>query len=126
MRRKTPKRAAIDCIAAEWRREQVERIGRCELCGSRRGLIIHEIARGPSRWLAQDKKFATLVLCDPKCHGRMDEWPRPKQLALLQLSRPNDVDLDGYNRIVIRRIFQDDVDPWLPTVAAMRWNPSLN
>jgi len=78
-------------------REQFKaEVGRCEVCGKRWGLQIHEIARGSSRSAALDKRYAILVLCF-ECHLEVDGWPRAKQLAVLKRSRPADLDLEAFN-----------------------------
>lgn len=93
-----------------------KRVGWCEgCCRPRRRwdrCAVHEVARGPDRSKAQDKAYATLLLCDPGCHQTVGEWPRAKQIALLKLRRPKDYDLDAYNALVGRQIGEDEVDYW--------------
>lgn len=109
---RTTKRATLDDAARPWREAQVRIVGACERCGSCVGLCVHEIARGiADRKKAQDKGYATLVLCDPGCHQIVGEWTRAAQLALLYLRRPGEYDLEAYYRIVARRWpSQEDVD----------------
>lgn len=88
--------------------------GECENCGRSPGctrgqwsrlsqLCVHEIANGPYRQKALDKRFATLVLCWG-CNGGAFEdksiWPEARQLALLLQSRPQDFDLESYNFLI--------------------------
>lgn len=80
-----------------------------------RQLSVHEIASGPLRNIALDKRFATLVLCW-RCNCEMTNrklWPEPRQLGLLKKSRPQDYDLAAYNRLVNEnaphRITEDEV-----------------
>jgi excisionase family DNA binding protein len=89
-------------------------VGECENCGRSPGhtrgqwsrlsqLCVHEIANGPHRQKALDKRFATLVLCWG-CNGGAFEdksiWPESRQLALLLQSRPHDFDLESYNFLI--------------------------
>jgi hypothetical protein len=80
-------------------RDELRRLGRCEICGNVRGRFdVHEICRGVNRDKALDKPYALLLVCRA-CHDRMDsasEWPEAKQLAALARSRPKDFDLAAY------------------------------
>jgi hypothetical protein len=124
MRRQSKKTATRERECREFRLALVEEVARCEICGHRPDptapgyirwrLFCHEIARGPSRQKALDKRFAILVLC-PVCHDEVDGWPEAKQLAALKRSRPADLDLAAYNKLIGRgpnRIAQADVDAW--------------
>ncbi len=127
MRRNTKKRAKRNRKAKPIRDQLKEEVGMCEICGhdprrktfeiARRRLEVHEIARGPAREQAQDKRFAILVVCYP-CHEDTNSGveAEAKQLACLKLSRPDDYDLPAYNLLKGRgpnRVAQSDVDVWL-------------
>lgn len=116
MRTCSTKRAARLAEVRGPRLEFARSVGWCEGCckprKSWRVCAVHEIARGPDRHKAQDKAYATLLLCDPGCHQTVGEWPRAKQLALLKLRRPRDYDLSAYNSLVGRQICEDEVDFW--------------
>ena len=127
MRPYTKKRAARNRECREWRRQLIREVGRCEICGycpafrqllgwELYSLVVHEIARGPNREKAQDKGYATLVVCGA-CHedkvSSKKEWPESRQLAALKRSRPQDYDLAAYNKLVGRgpdRITEEEVD----------------
>jgi len=78
-------------------------------------LYCHEIARGIHRQKALDKRYAILVVC-PVCHDDLDNtaaWPEARQLAFLNLSRPDDLDIPAYNALVgwgPHRITERDVE----------------
>ena len=80
-------------------------------------LCVHEIANGIHRTAAQDKPYATLVLCW-LCNGykvtNKRQWPEARQLAVLKHSRPDEYDLTAYNTLVNprapERITQGEVD----------------
>lgn len=91
-------------------------VGGCEICGhsqrrpnrkfmaSLSQLCVHEIANGPLREKAQDKRYATLVVCW-RCNEALndkgaDGWPEARQLAVLAMVRPMDFDLRAYNELV--------------------------
>jgi len=116
VRRWTEKRRARNDAAKIIRQAMVEKAAACELCGcsplrpNRRlpigmsQLCVHEIANGPLRSRAQDKPYATLVVCWA-CNGELnnkgrDHWPEVRQLAVLAISRPDDFDLKSYNELV--------------------------
>ena len=115
MRRASKKTAARIAECADFRAQLKREVGHCELCGHdphwvRPGSIAwalhtHEIARGPNRQKALDKRFALLVLCY-RCHMERihgnEEWPESRQLAVLKRSRPSDYDLAAYNTLVGR------------------------
>jgi hypothetical protein len=104
MRRFSPKRRKRISEVAPFREAFKLEVGRCELCGKRRGLVIHEIARGQAdRQKALDKRYAILVLCDPGCHQKMDRLSRAHQLCLLYCRRPYDFDLNAYQILTCRR-----------------------
>ena len=91
----------------EFRLNIREEVGRCELCGGPPtdwGFSVHEIARGPNRLKALDKRYAVLVLCydchNERIHNGPEKWPEKKQLALLKRSWPDDFDLPSYNALV--------------------------
>jgi len=131
MRRVSKKTAARIAECREFRAELVREVGHCELCGHdpslvnrlRQGRIawalhVHEIARGPHRMKALDKRFALLVVCY-LCHeyrlSSRAELPEARQLAALLTSRPHDFDLPAFNALVgygPRRITEEEVDAW--------------
>lgn len=114
MKNRTEKRKQRDEEAREWRERQIYLVGACEWCGSRCGLCVHEIARGCDRARAQDKGYATLVLCHPKCHDLVGGWPRGKQLALLYLRRTGEYDLAAYHALIARRYpDQEEIDGYI-------------
>lgn len=103
MRRVSLKRRKLLSEALPWREAYKLEIGKCECCGKRRGLIVHEIARGTAdRKKAMATRFATLVLCDPGCHQTVGSWSRAKQLCLLYVRRPYDFDLPKYHALIAR------------------------
>jgi hypothetical protein len=108
---------------------------RCEICGHSPAqpwkdkprecsqLCVHEIANGPYRQKALDKRYATLVLCW-WCNGSVvtnkRDWPEARQLACLRRNRPHDYDLVAYCRLVNERapnrIEPKEVDAFLSSV----------
>ena len=105
-------------------------IFQCELCGHdptrpRPGQVgwalhAHHIMRGPLRQKSTGKRFATLVLCfwchTERIHGN-EYWPEARQLAVLKRSRPEDFDLDGYNKLKGQgpsRVTEHDIRIWEP------------
>lgn len=138
MRRQSKKRAALMAQVKPLRQELIRQVGKCEICGAsprkpKRGmsremseLAVHEIARGPLRAKALDKRYATLVACWD-CNTRMTDrvlYPECRQLAHLLLSRPGDYDLTAYNQLVCpaapERITQSEVDPWVTFLKTRR------
>ena len=126
MRRESKKHRARRIEADDARLSLLLEVGRCELCGHdptrpQAGKIswrldVHEIARGPCRQDALDKRFAVLVLCAGchmlRIHGHED-WPEARQLAILKKSRPHDHDLAAYNELKgfgPDRITEEDVN----------------
>lgn len=117
--RKFTKRAR-ECQAG--RAALVAEVGRCEICHVPLRLAVlnvHEIANGPNRQKALDKRYATLVTCWVCNSDKLtdkSEWPESRQLAALKRSRPRDYDLAAYNALVGKgpeRITEDDVTQWL-------------
>ena len=98
-----------------WRQDKREEIGLCEWCREFPP-VLHEIPRAGVRSHVLDKACCILGLCDPGCHQIVGEWPKPKQLALLWIRRPEDYDLAEYNRWAVSRVWQDDVDKWIDTI----------
>lgn len=97
----------------EFREQLVAAIGRCEVCGLdptrvKPGQIAwsiscHEIANGPDRDKALDKRFACLVvcwLCNSEELTNKAKWPQARQLALLKRRRHEDHDLAAFNALV--------------------------
>jgi hypothetical protein len=123
MRSKSKKTTARERDCAQIRRDLIEKVGRCELPGHvdkwfHGQLLVHEIARGPARLKALDKRYATLVVCYA-CHQRIHDgqetWGRARELAALKASRPKDVDLDAFNELQgtgARRITPEDMEEW--------------
>ena len=132
MRPVSKKTAARNRQAKPARDDLIAEVRRCELCGrdrtherfgqERLTLSVHEIARGPTRLLALDQRYALLVLCW-RCHReRIHEgnelWPEARQLAVLKQSRPQDHDLNKYNKLKKYgpdRITEEDVAVWEKT-----------
>ena len=88
--------------AADFRRALIMEVGCCEIHGyvkDIRSLAVHEIAGGPNRAKSLDKRFAVLVVC-PDCHrdvhGRPAHWSKARQLAVLGISRPKDLDVPAF------------------------------
>lgn len=125
MRRESPKTRKRRQSCSKFRRELIQRVGHCEMCGhsprsARTGdvawsLCVHEIARGSHRQKALDAAYAVLVLCY-LCHAEIHEgkerWTEARQLGLLRRSRPEDFDLEAYNRLIglgPNRIAEEDV-----------------
>lgn len=114
MRKRSLKRAKIDRAADKWRKVQIAKVGRCEWCGlpqKPKDLTIHEICGGCDRWRAQDKGFASLVVCRRagSCHQAVQLMPKPRQLAILHIRRTEDFDLVAYNEIPNRQVCWKDV-----------------
>lgn len=126
MKNRSDKRAARDREASIVRKALITEVNMCEICGTsprlprhpireRNQLCVHEIARGPLRNKAMDKRYATLVVCWG-CNEVLNDrsiWPEPRQLRVLARSRPDDYDLAAYNRLVNEnapnRITEDEV-----------------
>lgn len=121
LRRQSRKTARRTAACRDGRRELVLEVGRCEVCGHNwlLDLDVHEIANGPHRLMALDKRFALLVACWP-CNSEQltdkRKWPVSRQLSLLKKSRPADYDLEAYvatfHPRAPRVITQDEVDEW--------------
>jgi excisionase family DNA binding protein len=116
MKQWTDKRRERNDEAKVIRQAMVDNADGCEICGCSPArpnrsrllqlsqLCVHEIANGPCRKKAQDKAYATLVVCW-SCNGDLNDkseyaWPETRQLAVLALSRPQDFDLRAYNELV--------------------------
>jgi hypothetical protein len=103
MKSPNAKRTATRKLATrEMRWQLCLEIGRCEVCGRKRGaqnLAVHELARGTSRQAALDKRYAVLVVCSLICHEQVQVEPLTKQLARLYLNRASDLDLVSFNRL---------------------------
>ena len=117
IRRQNPRRAPARRRANRIAAMILEERGpRCQACRQIRRLEAHEIARGCDRAGARGARFATLALCS-ECHRAMDhasEWPRERQLALLQARCPHDYDLAAFCRVTAPRLYhQADVDVFL-------------
>jgi len=120
MRTKSKKRARREREAKPFREALVARVGRCENCGAKRKLCVHEIANGTNRQKALDQPYAVLVLCWA-CNGgpfeNKGEWPESRQLALLRARRPSDFDLAAYLELTSpnapRRIELWEVVDWM-------------
>ena len=115
MRKVSKKRAKLMLEAKKWRADFVAHAC-CDICGAMPHLV-HEIARGIHRENALMAPYAILALCslchDREVHGR-EEWPIPKQLAALYRSRPDDYDLQAFNRLRGRAdITQGMVEEWI-------------
>lgn len=111
MKRISEKRRKREAEAKPARDALIAEVGECEHCGASQDyphqdlprelsqLCVHEIANGPHRQKALDKRFATLVLCW-HCNGETfedkGEMPESRQLAVLFTSRPRDFDLPAY------------------------------
>lgn len=105
MRRVSKKRAALIKAVAKWRKDFRIQIGRCELClkpAHWGHLDCDEIARGSFRGMALTARFAILSV-HRHCHSFIQNWSRPKRLALLYLSRPEDYDLEKFWELTRRR-----------------------
>ena len=130
MNRVSKKTAARNAAVALFRKQLVQEIGYCELCNHnprrmRFGQIawrldVHEIANGPNRQKALDKRFAVLVVCRA-CHmdrlSSRAEWPEARQLAALRRSRPRDYSLEKYLETFYpnapERITEEEVMAWI-------------
>jgi hypothetical protein len=108
MRRATPKRARFNTKASKWRRDYLESLGRCDLCGCRvlERLSLHELTQGTGTRLASLMEPAVILcLCDGfanNCHmkiHRMGKQGKVVALALLYLNRPGVFDLETVHRI---------------------------
>jgi hypothetical protein len=109
VKRRTLKTAALYDAADEARRGLKARIPGCERCG-KRAFVLHEIPRAGLRKYVAGLPSCVLGLCDPGCHQEVSGWPRAKQLALLLIARPQDYDLQTYNRWAVARVTREDVD----------------
>ncbi len=135
MQRISKKTAAREAEYREFREQLKREVGHCEICGHdpervEPGQIAwalheHHIARGLHRQKAQGKRFAVLVLCYvchiARIHGKVrmpnEDWPEARQLAALKWSRPQDYDLEAYNRLIgwgPDRITEEEVDCGAP------------
>lgn len=83
-------------------------------------ICVHEIANGPHRLKALDKRHSTLILCWNCNQNVVTGWKETRQLALLMSVRPEWYDLAAHNNLVNpnapRRIEQHEVDAELPTI----------
>ncbi len=131
MQRMSKKRRRFMNLVKPIRSGLINEVGRCEICRRTPGapakdvpreltqLCCHEIANGPLRAQALDKRFALLVLCW-YCNGHVVTnkavWPQARQLAFLRSSRPQDFDLVAFNHLVNPnapdRITIDEVDSY--------------
>jgi hypothetical protein len=109
MKRNTAKTAALYAAADEARRELRARIHGCERCGAT-GFALHEICRAGLRRYVAGLPSCVIAVCDPGCHQEVSGWPRAKQLALLLINRPQDYNLQTYNRWAVARVTPEDVD----------------
>jgi len=121
MRHRSKKTAARERACRPFCTQFRSDVDYCELCGNKftsygyRRFEQHEIAGGPLREKARDKRYAILGLCYD-CHRRITNetgWPRARQLAILKRSRPTDYDLAAFNALVgfgKHRITEEDVD----------------
>lgn len=127
------KRRKRQAEAKPFRDALIAEAGECEHCEaspkhpdwdrpvSLNQLCVHEIANGPNRQKALDKRYATLVLCWG-CNGEdfedKGQWPEARQLALLFQRRPKDFDLPAYleltNPNAPNRITLDEVAAYMP------------
>lgn len=105
MNRYSTKRRQRNAEAQPVRDALKARVGRCELCHGIERLEVHEIglARGCNRVLALDCPYSLLVLCGDDipgckqgCHSRVQNWPEPRELALLMQERYEDYDLKAH------------------------------
>lgn len=137
MRRVSKKTAARMAECREFRRQLVEQVGLCELCGHspehvrpsgiRWRLCVHEILNGPLRQACLDKPHSVLVTCW-RCNSEVltdkAAWPEARQLAVILKRRPEQYDLVAHNFLANprapRRILQTEVDAWLETVQGGR------
>jgi len=69
----------------------------CMLCGGQTS-DVHEIARGVHRHESVKWRAAWLSLCR-FCHGKMDRWTIPQQLALKALRDPESYDREKVNEL---------------------------
>jgi len=120
MKRQSAKTRKRERECREFREALIRKVFRCEIHGWPwfSDLVVHEIARGPNRLKALDKPFAMLVVCG-KCHLEIhagkEPWPEARQLAVLKRSRPDDLDLPAYNKLVgygPNRIADEDLAMW--------------
>jgi len=109
----SPRRAAREAEARDWRHAFKIRIGRCEHCLKSKApeyLDCDEIARGCHRSKALTAAFAMLCVCR-LYHAIVQPWTRAKRLALLYLVRSTDYDLEAFWKLTSRRFpEQSEVD----------------
>lgn len=114
MRPRTPKRAAQDRQANQWRQQRCYEIGACELCGTRDLTILslHEVVRGGVRRFVYTNPALTICLCNGErdCHTFVSRWSAAKQIALLRIRRPNDFSFTEFNRWSTRKLDLADVE----------------
>ena len=95
----SPKRRNSVAAYTVWRKEFLQTVGHCEICGASPHCV-HHIARGIHRENAQCEPCAVLALCihchEEEVHGA-GQWPIPRQLAALACSRPMDLNLPQFN-----------------------------
>jgi hypothetical protein len=97
------KRRKRNAEVRDFRLAFVTELSRCEYCGMPKPpneLAPHEIASGTAdRQKALDKRFAMLAVCQLRCHERTQLLSKTKQLALLWISRPEDLDVLAFNAL---------------------------
>lgn len=77
-------------------------------------IVIHEIANGAARQEALDKPYATLALCgDCNLNHMEGVTSKAEQLAILYANAPESYDLEAFNRLVVRKVCQSEVDQFL-------------
>lgn len=92
----------------------------CMVCGKRRRLTVHEIAKGHQhRWKAIELRSCQLVACWECNAGPLndyEEYPPARQLALQFKYMPKYANLAEFNRVRARRgvgVTMEDVAKWL-------------
>lgn len=112
LRRQSSKTARLERSCREMRKKLVESIWLCECCLKRESQCCHEIANGPMRQQALDKRYLLLAAC-VRCNGEeltdKGKWPVAWQLGMLRESRPHDFDLARANEVLMRRVAMEDV-----------------
>lgn len=85
----------------------------CWLCGSKHGLEIHHVARGPAR-KAGLNVAANLIRCCSRCHAEyLDGMPVVSQLALVKANNPAAYDRAAVNLLRGRQagaITEEDIE----------------
>ena len=115
MKRFSDKRRRENAAAKPFRDAYRAEFPWCQVCETRKGRDVHEIARGPARRAAYQERCCWLHVC-PLCHlnlGDYAEFPLSRQLWFKKQVDPANYNLERFLVIYGKRdIEQADVDRW--------------